>query len=182
MANDDRGEDGATLKGGLARPSVVVAADWSVSPAKRWLARAELQNGTYAIRAPEQVGALDTLMTRLRSGRADNESVLLGLDFPIGLPAAYADIVGVSSFRQFLHDTAREPWPEFFSTSNQPAPRRPFYPSSARIKGERSKAALADVSVSLDRASFACVNARPSRGVRRSACSSRLVQSRSGAP
>ena len=47
-------------------PEIVVHADWSVDPAKRWCARAiRLAGGGYAALPPEPVGALDDFLVGL---------------------------------------------------------------------------------------------------------------------
>ena len=81
-----------------ALPSVVAHADWSMHPEKRWLANAVLQpDGRYLAFAPEPVGPTDTLCLRLLR-TAGVGHALLGVDFPIGLPRAYAEHAGIDEF------------------------------------------------------------------------------------
>jgi hypothetical protein len=57
--------------------------------------------------------------------------VFAGFDFPIGLPVAYADRAGVSSFRQLLPRLGVGEWDRFFDPAERPdeiSLRRPFYP------------------------------------------------------
>lgn len=71
-------------------PSLVIAADWSTDERKRWMVRAErVDPCAYIVRPPEPVGDTATLISRLRSQIGENESLLIGFDFPIGLPVAY---------------------------------------------------------------------------------------------
>jgi hypothetical protein len=107
-------------------PRTIIHADWSVSPRKRWAATAILnENGDYQVRAP-------TLVTPLALLEAAKSSALIGFDFPIGIPAAYATIAGVRSFVDWLPLLGgTEPWSAFF----EPVKARtdisiyqPFYP------------------------------------------------------
>ncbi len=108
-------------------PGLVVHADWSMSPKKRWMVMALHQSGLYTIYAPELVGALDTFFAGLLGKVQDSQAVLAGFDFPIGLPQAYAELVGV---RDFI--TALPGLPDsFFSvakTHEEISLERPFYP------------------------------------------------------
>ena len=114
------------------RPVLVVHADWGTAPAKRWLASAALQDGRYLARTPEPVGEAGTLLHRLRAaGTEADGSVLLGFDFPIGLPLAYARRVGVDCFTDLLSRLGRGEWDRFYEVAETPeaiGPRRPFYP------------------------------------------------------
>ncbi len=102
--------------------TVAVHADWSVDPRKRWMCIATPQGSGWQL-GIEPVGDLATLLPRLK---ALGDPVALGVDFPIGLPRAYAaDRPG--DFRTFLRDAP----PEFFEvveTIEQAGPGRPFYP------------------------------------------------------
>jgi hypothetical protein len=78
-----------------ALPSLVVAADWSTDEKKRRMVRAErVDPGKYVVFPPEPVGDCGTLIRRLRNQVREGESLLIGFDFPIGLPAAYAQRLG----------------------------------------------------------------------------------------
>jgi hypothetical protein len=109
-------------------PSVVAHADWGLHPKKRWLARATRQaDGRYRARAAEPVGLLDTFMARLEEAAGSGGPVLLGFDFPIGLPIAYAERAGITDFETALrgfegrfYDVAARP--------NEICLDRPFYP------------------------------------------------------
>jgi hypothetical protein len=109
------------------KPQRVIHADWSVGPAKRWAARAELQpSGRYVAGAPRIVTPAE-LLTDARRG-----STLIGFDFPIGLPAAYAKRAGVSSFSELLPQLGQGAWSSFFHVASERSEislRRPFYPA-----------------------------------------------------
>jgi hypothetical protein len=113
------------------QPQLIAHADWSVAPGKRWLARAvRRSDGVYRLRAPEPVGALDRLLPRLaQAGRGG--PVLLGVDFPIGLPAAYAARAGIEDFVAQLPRFGTGRWSRFYDVATGPgeiALTRPFYP------------------------------------------------------
>ena len=66
-------------------PAVVVHADWSVNPAKRWAARAVLAgDGRYRAAAPRPVGPLERFLDGLAAPGGEASCGLLGVDFPIG--------------------------------------------------------------------------------------------------
>lgn len=79
-------------------PALVAHADWSIHPRKRWMARATLRDGVYTASAPEQVTNAGSLLMDLQTEFATRGPVLVGFDFPIGLPAAYAGRAGISDF------------------------------------------------------------------------------------
>ena len=114
------------------QPHLVAHADWSKDPKKRWCATAVLDtDGRYRSGAPELVGDLETYFCRLQKLAGPDGVVLCGFDFPIGLPAGYADKAGIAGFRDVLSRFGRDCWRDFFS----PAPaqqdisiHRPFYP------------------------------------------------------
>lgn len=115
---------------------MVVAADWSVSPGKRWMARAQHRNdGTYLISAPEPVGDTRHLLGRLESMVFPRGTALVGFDFPLGLPEAYAAEAGLTGFRQSLALFGRDGWGDFFRISGRPSLRNPFYPPLPAPRG-----------------------------------------------
>jgi hypothetical protein len=127
-------------------PRVVAHADWSMHPGKRWLARAILQpSGSYLALAPEPVGALEDLFARLAGGGSGDGAVLLGVDFPIGLPKAYAKCAGIDDFVEHLAQFDDH----FYAVARQPSEiciTRPFYPYSAGKKGTVSRRQLLEAS------------------------------------
>jgi hypothetical protein len=131
----------------LRKPDLVVAADWSKSDAKRWMARAELQPGGTSYRAfpPEPVGDVATLLDRLIAQSRPQATILLGLDFPIGLPRAYATAAELheQGFRAALGQFGQEgKWQRFYEISDSPEITRPFYPPPTQVRGLYSRARL----------------------------------------
>jgi hypothetical protein len=113
-----------------ARPALIAHADWSKFAAKRWICTAQLRNGRYAAMPAEPVGDASRLLEVLLR-RAAGGSVLIGFDFPIGLPRAFAKAAGIRQFGQALPLFGKAQWAEFFSVAQTPGEisvRRPFYP------------------------------------------------------
>ncbi|MDW8317992.1 MAG: hypothetical protein RMN53_09140 [Anaerolineae bacterium] len=116
----------------MARGEVLIAhADWSAAPAKRWLALALPKGQGWTAQPPQPVGELDTLLSRLLHLAGPDTAVLLGVDFPIGLPQAYAHRVGADDFVALLPQLGRGEWADFYAVAEAPEQislRRPFYP------------------------------------------------------
>ncbi len=129
----------------ISKPHLVAHADWSVEPAKRWLARAILgRDGRYRASPPEPVGRLDHLLRRLAS---DGLPVLLGLDFPIGLPLAYAERAGIEAFRTALPGFGTGRWRHFYDVASAPdqiSLHRPFFPDRPGERGRYSRHQLVE--------------------------------------
>jgi hypothetical protein len=87
--------------------------------------------GGWSVAAPCPVGDLATLLGRLT---ADGDAVALGVDFPLGLPRAYAaQHAADPDFPHFLRALATRPG--FFTVCDALAeitPDRPFYPRRGR--------------------------------------------------
>ncbi len=113
-------------------PAVVAHADWSLDARKRRVARAVHEGaGRYRALAPAPVGDLRIFLDRLRRGVPWTGPLLLGVDFPIGLPRAYARRAGVTDFRRLLPQLGGGPWRDFFRVAEGPLEvdvTRPFYP------------------------------------------------------
>lgn len=112
-------------------PTLVAHADWSTDQSKRWIAVGRLVGHSYAVAVPESVGPLNSLLARL-SARAAPGAVLVGFDFPIGLPVDYAKRAGISSFLSALQDFGTGRWARFYDVASRPEEislTRPFYPS-----------------------------------------------------
>ena len=111
-----------------ASVSIAAHADWSVDARKRWMAVARRDSAGWRLAAPVPVGDPATLLERLRDPCG---AVLLGVDFPIGLPRAYAEAHGIEpAFRAFLRGLAGRP--DFFrvcATLDEVGLFRPFYPA-----------------------------------------------------
>jgi hypothetical protein len=111
----------------MTLPTLVAHADWSVRPQKRWMASAELQGDGYLANPPTQVGPLDGFWTELAAAAGGNGPILVGFDFPIGLPAAYAMRAGIGDFLKALEGFDER----FYSAATTPSESslaRPFYP------------------------------------------------------
>ena len=108
-------------------PSVVAHADWSVHSDKRWLVLARLRaDGSYRADASRPVGPLGSLWARLGQ-EAGGGRVLLGVDFPIGLPRAYAQRADMISFSAALQEFGDR----FYAVAHRQDEiglQRPFYP------------------------------------------------------
>ena len=127
----------------------MIHADWSTSPKKRWAARARRADGNWLIEDPELVGSCEALLDHVFAAAADGP-VLIGFDFPIGLPAAFAARAGITSFREALPLLGEGRWKDFFQVAETPGEislERPFYPRSS-AKGATRAALLAGLGVS----------------------------------
>lgn len=121
-------------------PALVAHADWSANPEKRWCCIAVRdRHGAYRVEAPGPVGPLGDFFARLRA-RADRRArLLVGFDFPLGLPRTYARAAGICSFRAFLGQAGRGRFRAFYDVAGSPsdiALERPFFPARAGKKGE----------------------------------------------
>lgn len=117
-------------------PQLVVVADWSTDEKKRWMVRAERDDsGAYVVFPPEPVGDVDTFIQRLREQVADTDGVLVGFDFPIGLPAAFARKASINSFRAALGQFGSDRWGDFYAISNAPTLQQPFFPLPTQVPG-----------------------------------------------
>lgn len=78
---------------------------------------------------PEEVGPPGTLLERL-AARGEGPLVI-GFDFPLGVPLAYAERAGVKSFRELLARAGKGEFARFFDPAETPdeiSIGRPFYP------------------------------------------------------
>jgi hypothetical protein len=123
-------------------PQAVAHADWSMHPGKRWVVAARrAPGGGWVADGPCPVGETGSLLDRMGLGEAAGASVLLGFDFPIGLPLAYAELAGIRSFPEALASFGSGGWSRFFDVAAEPAEislHRPFYPRSCPVRGQRS--------------------------------------------
>lgn len=105
--------------------------DWGRDPAKRWMATAVRTEGVWQITRPEPVGDTGTLIDRLHVRRKEAGSVLIGFDFPIGLPTAYAKAAELPSFKEALPLLGNGQWADWFRVAEHQSEigrHRPFYP------------------------------------------------------
>ncbi|MGE0254457.1 MAG: hypothetical protein AB7N54_18675 [Alphaproteobacteria bacterium] len=121
----------------LTPPEIVAHADWSIRPVGRRIAIARRRNDTWTVAPAIEAGDVDDLAARLLA-EARGGTVLLGVDFPIGLPAAYAARAGIDRFLDWLASAGTGRWRQFYdpaTTAAEIALGRPFYP--ARPGGTR---------------------------------------------
>jgi hypothetical protein len=128
----------------MRAPALLVHADWSVHPGKRWMARAVRRpGGGYRALSPVPVGTLEDFWPRLGKAGGDGP-ILVGFDFPIGLPAAYARQAGIEDFATALAGFGGGCWGDFYHVAANPeqiALTRPFYPERP---GGRTRRQLVD--------------------------------------
>jgi hypothetical protein len=117
------------------RPALVAHADWGSATQKRALASARLSdNARYQISTPRLVEEPERLLANLVAEAGPQGSVLVGFDFPIGLPLHYANLVGVQDFPEFLKGLGQGEWKAFYQVAASPEEinfHRPFYPRRA---------------------------------------------------
>jgi hypothetical protein len=153
----------------LPKPAVVAHADWSTNEPKKRLAVAILgEDGRYRAHATESAAPALSLLERLRDLAGDG-ALLVGFDFPIGLPVRYAQAIGIDTYGAFLDALDAGRFPDFFKVAEHAgelSPDRPFFPRGNLPKGQAKKAAIARMA---DCAAVAelmrrCERARPGRG------------------
>jgi hypothetical protein len=124
------------------KPNVVYHADWGSSEKKRWFAKATVgADGCYMASAPTPVGNLGSLVEELRTEAGETGCAFAGFDFPVGVPAYYAERAGISSFRALLQKLGCDEWKDFYSVCDKPdqiSVHRPFYPNR-EFKGKRKE-------------------------------------------
>lgn len=114
----------------MSLPRIVAHADWSTHSHKRWLAVATLEDGVYRVDPPTQIVNSRGLLTDLRT-RAASAKAVVGFDFPIGLPIAYAERAGINNFPDALIEFGVGRWKSFYDlaeASDEISLERPFYP------------------------------------------------------
>lgn len=112
------------------RPTLVAHADWSTDPKKRWMATGSLSIKSYCLSAPERVGDVASLLYRLNQ-RAGGGSLVVGFDFPIGLPSSFAKGAQITRFLDILPLLGSGNWASFYEVAVSPMDIsfcRPFYP------------------------------------------------------
>jgi hypothetical protein len=116
----------------LNLPSLVVHADWSINPKKRWMACASFLDDHYLAYATEQVGDVANFMSRLGNKTGPGGCTIIGFDFPIGIPINYAKKVGIKDFITALPKFGQDKWALFYHVAESPdqiSLHRPFYPN-----------------------------------------------------
>jgi len=145
----------------LPLPTLVAHADWGSQSEKRWIATARRQAGGWRVEAPVHVDAPTRLLARLRDEAGEGGAALVGFDFPIGLPLAYARRAHVRDFRALLPALGGA----FFEVAERPEEislLRPFYPMrpGGAAQGQLALALGVD---SFDDLRRVCERARPGR-------------------
>ena len=116
----------------MQQPSAVMHADWSIHPKKRWMAKATRLGGRWLVEGPWLVPTpADWVAALLGQSAAADASVVVGFDFPIGVPAAYAEVAGIPSFPWLLARLVDPEWAPVLDVCNSAdeiSHRRPFYP------------------------------------------------------
>jgi hypothetical protein len=90
-----------------------------------------IKKNQYRAYPAERVEELKSFLPRLKQAAGAEGCVLIGFDFPIGLPLAYAQATGVDSFLDLLPQLGTGQWQEFFDVAALPEQislQRPFYP------------------------------------------------------
>ena len=113
-------------------PSLVVHADWGKNPKKRWFAGASLQpDGIYIACPPKPVDDLSDFLPGLKRKTGEEGAILVGFDFPIGLPLEYARLARIYDFLAALARFGQGEWSDFYEVAREPHEiglLRPFYP------------------------------------------------------
>lgn len=126
---------------------IVAHADWGVDPHKQWVAVAKQDaRGRWSASAPRPAQQFGSLRDRLYVDGAAKTAVL-GFDFPIGIPRAYADSAGVTHFLDLLSECGEGVWRDFFEVADAPneiSLHRPFYPRTFLPKGAKRQAYLTE--------------------------------------
>ena len=105
------------------------------------VATAERRGNVFAAHAPRPVGGAGGLLERMHVALGPGEAALLGFDFPLGVPRAYADLAGIDSFADWLGHL--DPGDELFSVAGDLAEvsvGRPFFPTRIALRSPGIKA------------------------------------------
>ena len=111
----------------------LIHADWGKSAQKRWTASATRDGSAWIVEEPALAPTPRRLLSRV-AAHAKQGPVMIGFDFPIGVPEQYARTAGIESYRRLLQllGDATGPWSLFFSPASTPeqiSHQRPFYPA-----------------------------------------------------
>ncbi|MGV1758861.1 DUF429 domain-containing protein [Rhizobium sp. A22-96] len=111
--------------------AVIAHCDWSIDRKKRWMCVAVRQSKGWQVAAPELVGDTTDLMSRLSRRSEVDGALLMGFDFPIGLPKRYGEMISPASFRDALTAFGQGPFARWFDVAerrHEISVHRPFYP------------------------------------------------------
>ncbi len=119
-------------------PQLIVHADWSVHQNKRWSTYARLNsNDHYVVEDIRPVDVPQDFIDQVKHQVNKDANVLIGFDFPIGLPNAYAQIAGIDNFLAILPEFGKGKWGNFYKVANIKEEihiYRPFYPQKPENK------------------------------------------------
>jgi hypothetical protein len=122
----------SSVETSLSQVTLVAHADWSKNPSKRWMAVASLHSDhIWRLNAPIKAENPSNFFFHLKSLQAIPGCILVGFDFPIGLPYHYAKLAGITDFLSTLPYLGQEQWGQFFSPAQSVVDLsifRPFYP------------------------------------------------------
>jgi hypothetical protein len=93
----------------------------------------------FEVSPPEPVLDTKDLFDRLAKRRKEAGPLLIGFDFPIGVPATYGVKTGFPDFRTALMSFGKGAWSNWFSPGERPSDisiHRPFYPARPGKKGD----------------------------------------------
>jgi hypothetical protein len=96
---------------------------------------AEMRHDEYVAHAPRLVGGAGGPLERMHVPAGSGRPALLGFDFPIGVPRAYAKLAGIEEFTTWLRRL--DPACEFFDVADDVADvsvARPFFPTRLACK------------------------------------------------
>jgi hypothetical protein len=95
------------------------------------MAVGQLVDDTYELNVPEPVGKVTSLLSRLHQHTKRNGPIIVGFDFPIGVPSSYARHAGIDHFIDVLSQFGTGRWGSFYEIAGRPneiSVYRPFYP------------------------------------------------------
>lgn len=111
--------------------TIIAHCDWSIDRKKRWMCVAVRNGAGWTLSAPEPVGDTHDLIRSLRRRAGADGALLIGFDFPIGLPATYGRALGLADFRSFLRSLGDQRFARWFDVAEhhrEISIDRPFYP------------------------------------------------------
>ncbi|MBY0611563.1 MAG: DUF429 domain-containing protein [Beijerinckiaceae bacterium] len=144
----------------------LIHSDWSVDAGKRFMACAARRSGVWRVEAPRPVGPLPAFLD-MAFEMGGKERVLLGFDFPIGVPHAYGVRTGLAGFPSLLARIGEAPWHAFAAvaeTADQISLHRPFYPMRSSGGVRRGTLVEALAMASFDDLHRVCERATARRG------------------
>jgi hypothetical protein len=115
----------------MNKPALIANCDWSTTSKKRWMAVAVRNADKFVASVPELVLNTADLLERLKKRRQEAGPVLVGFDFPIGVPRAYGEAITLQDFPTALMTFGKGAWADWFKPAERPSDiniRRPFYP------------------------------------------------------